>query len=86
MLSIKDLNATEQEGLLAILEKHESSWTEAEVEHLQARADYLSSDDQARLDEATKLVADQKVVEAESADEAAKADAKAEGKAAKATK
>ena len=51
MLSMKDLNGAEREGLEAILQKHESAWTDEDKAHLRARADYLSSDDKARLEE-----------------------------------
>lgn len=53
MLSIKDLNESEQEGLQKILDLEESAWTESDKAHLRARWDYLSSDDKERLESVT---------------------------------
>lgn len=50
MLSIKDLNGAEQEGLQKILDQNETAWTESDKAHLRARWDYLSGDDKERLE------------------------------------
>lgn len=53
MLSTKDLNAEEREGLQTILDKNETAWTESDKAHLRARIDYLSGDDKERLESVT---------------------------------
>lgn len=50
MLSVKDLNAEEREGLEKILDQNETAWTESDKAHLRARRDYLSGDDKERLE------------------------------------
>jgi hypothetical protein len=53
MLSTKDLNAEEREGLEKILDKDETAWTDSDKAHLRARLDYLSGDDKERLENVT---------------------------------
>jgi len=53
MLSVKELNGAEQEGLQKILDQNETAWTESDKAHLRARLDYLSGDDKERLESVT---------------------------------